>query len=69
MLRTAMDRPKKGSHGLRASSRVSLHPRYLALGDDPASCAAAYRALLLESLTVDQLSSIRDHMRQERALG
>lgn len=43
--------------------------RSLALGDDPASRAAAYRALLLEPLTINRLSSIRDHMRQERALG
>lgn len=55
--------------GLRASSRVSLHPGYLALGNDSASRAAAYQALLLEPLAGDQLSSIRNHMRQERALG
>jgi putative transposase len=55
--------------GLRASSRLSLHPGYLALGNDAASRAAAYRVLLLEPMAADQLLSIRDHMRQERALG
>ena len=55
--------------GLGTSSRVAPHPAYLALGKDPAACAAAYRALLLEPLRDDLVSSIRDHLRQERALG
>ena len=55
--------------GLRPSSRVSLHPAYLTLGEDHARRAAAYRALLLEPLTDDLLPSIRGHVRQERALG
>lgn len=55
--------------GLRSSSRVSLHPAYPTLGGDHDSRVAAYRTLLLEPLTDDLLSSIRDHIRQERALG
>lgn len=55
--------------GLRSSSRVSLHPACLTLGADHGGRAAAYRALLLEPLTDHLLSSIRDHVRQERALG
>lgn len=55
--------------GLRSSSGVSLHPAYLTLGYDHDGRVAAYRALLLEPLTDGLLSSIRDHTRQERALG
>ncbi len=55
--------------GLRPTSRITPHSGYLALGHDPDSRAAAYRALLLEPLIPEQVESIRVHLRQERALG
>jgi putative transposase len=54
---------------LRTDARLAPHPCYLALGADPATRAARYRELLLEPLNVDDLAAIRDHIRQERALG
>ena len=54
--------------GLRPGSRVTPHPVYLALGDG-STRSSAYRALLLEPLDDTVLASIRDHLRQERALG
>ena len=55
--------------GLRSNSRITPHAGYLALGGDPESRAANYRALLLEPLTDDVLGAVREHLRQERALG
>jgi len=55
--------------GLRQDSRLTLHPQYLALGDDSATRIARYRELLLEPLHEDELSAIRSHILQERALG
>lgn len=54
--------------GLRSGSRVTPHPVYLGLGDAVAR-VQAYRALLLEPLGEEVLAGIRDHLRQERALG
>ena len=54
--------------GLRADPRVTPHPLYLALGND-STRAGAYRTLLRESLQAEVLAGIRDHIRQERALG
>ncbi len=45
------------------------HPAFLAVGIDAQTRHATYRALLTESLSADDLTAIRDHMRQERALG
>lgn len=55
--------------GLRPYSRITPHAGYLALGIDPESRATAYRALLLEPLTDGVLGAVREHLRQERALG
>ena len=55
--------------GLKEDSRVSLHDGYLALGNDAETRVIAYRALLLEPLALGQVEVIRDHLRQERALG
>ncbi len=55
--------------GLRPNSRVTPHAAYLALGEEAQERSAAYRALLLEPLALEQLERIRDHVRQERALG
>ena len=54
--------------GLRANSRVTPHPVYLALGNE-STRADAYRTLLLEPLQEEALARIRAHLRQERALG
>lgn len=55
--------------GLIPNSRTTPHGNYLALGQDTGSQATAYRAMLLEPLTQEQVESIRDHLRQERASG
>ena len=55
--------------GVKFDPRLTPHPCYLALGHDPATRAERYRELLLEPLHADDLSNIRDHIRQERALG
>jgi len=55
--------------GIRSDPRLTPHPGYLALGADPATRAKRYRTLLLEPLHAGDLADIRDHIRQERALG
>lgn len=45
------------------------HPTFMALGEDTATRAARYREVLMEPLGQDQLDVVREHMRQERALG
>ena len=54
--------------GLRAEPLVTPHPLYLAIGYE-STRTGAYRTLLLESLQAEVLAGIRDHIRQERALG
>ena len=54
---------------LRCDSRWTPHPLYLALGLDSGQRAALYRVLLMQPLSPDDLQAIRDHIRQERALG
>lgn len=55
--------------GLRADVCLTPHPGYLALGGGASERSAAYRCLLMETLSDDVLVDIRSHMRQERALG
>lgn len=55
--------------GLRDDPRWTPHPIYLALGADAATRAANYRVLLIEVLDADDMAAIREHLRQERALG
>ena len=55
--------------GLKADHRVSLLSEYLALGTDAPTCATAYRQILMAAISDDDLAAIRDHLRQERALG
>lgn len=55
--------------GTRSDSRLTPHPSYLMLGPDQDTRARRYRELLVEPLNADELSAIRDHIRQERALG
>ena len=55
--------------GLCPDSRWHPHPAYLALGVDSATRAMCYRSILMDAMHPDDLTAIRDHMRQERALG
>ena len=48
---------------------VRAHPCYLALGADPATRTAAYRALFDEALPDDVLAEIRRYLQQQGALG
>ncbi len=61
------------SHGANAVGRVDpllcAHPEYLALGPDPASRAAAYRALLAEAVSEEEVDEIRRYLQQQKALG
>lgn len=48
---------------------ITLHPLYLALGPDPAHRGSVYREWLHAPLQPDEITRIRHHMAQERALG
>jgi len=53
----------------RVDSVVTPHACFLAMGSDPATRAAAYRQWLTEGMGDDDLTLVRNHLRQERALG
>jgi putative transposase len=55
--------------GLRTDPRLTPHPRYIALGSNPVARAAAYRLVLNEGISQDDLAMLRDYLRQERAMG
>lgn len=57
------------SLGLAADPIVTFHPTYLAMGPDPAQRGQRYREWLQQALSEEDLQAIRDHLRQERALG
>lgn len=48
---------------------LTPHPAYSALGATPAARADAYRQLLHEALSEDDLITIRNYLQQQRALG
>jgi putative transposase len=48
---------------------ITLHPLYLALGPDPARRGSVYREWLHAPLHPDEITRIRHHTAQERALG
>ena len=48
---------------------MTPHDVFLQLGPDVVSRTASYRAWLYASLAPEDLQAIRDHLRQERALG
>lgn len=48
---------------------LTPHPAFLTLGSSPAHRATAYQDLLASGLPDDQLSEIRAHLQQQRALG
>ncbi|TAN06333.1 MAG: transposase [Rhodanobacteraceae bacterium] len=55
--------------GLLGDALVTPHPNFLALGPDPVTRGATYRALLARGSDPDDLDRIRAHLQQERALG
>ena len=55
--------------GLRQEAILSPHPEYTALGPTSHTRAAAYGHLLREPLSDDDLTAIRTHLQQQRALG
>jgi putative transposase len=55
--------------GVRSDPLVTPHPTFLAFGDDPIARAGAYRTWLYEAIDATELQSIREHLKQERALG
>ncbi|MEO7324483.1 MAG: transposase, partial [Dokdonella sp.] len=48
---------------------VSAHAQFLALGRTDEERSAAYRALVRESISDEDLQAIRDYVQQQRALG
>jgi Transposase and inactivated derivatives len=55
--------------GLCADALVTPHDVFVRLGPDVVSRAASYRAWLYAPLVPKDLQAVRDHLRQERALG
>ena len=50
-------------------ARITSHPAYAALGSDASSRQEAYRTLIDEALSPDQLAAVRTHTQQQRVLG
>lgn len=61
------------SYGANAQGRQDLlvtpHPNFLALGPDADSRQAAYRELVMEAISDDDLTAIRLHLQRQHALG
>lgn len=55
--------------GLQACPLLQSHPAFVALGEDAATRATRYREVLMVPLDDENLRAVREHMRQERALG
>jgi len=55
--------------GHRRDVMLTSHPAYSALAATPEARAKAYRHLLLEVLSDDDLTAIRTYLQQQRALG
>jgi putative transposase len=55
--------------GLRPDRLLTLHPAQLALGTTLQSRAEAYRSVLEEAVTDDELTAIRLYLQQQRAWG
>jgi putative transposase len=54
---------------LRRDSIVTPHETFLAIAPDRAQRAEAYRVWLRAGVSDDELTDIRQHIKQERALG
>lgn len=61
------------SYSANANGRPDLlvtpHPGFLALGADPESRRAAYRELVKQVVSDDDLTAIRRHLQHQHALG
>lgn len=58
------------AHGnQRKDALLTPHPAYIALAATQAERAEAYRRLLSETVSDDDLTAIRAHLQQQRALG
>jgi len=55
--------------GLRQEAILSPHPEFTTLAATPEARAEVYRQLLRETLSDDDLQSIRTYLQQQRALG
>ncbi|MEP6899412.1 MAG: transposase, partial [Rhodanobacter sp.] len=55
--------------GLRQAAILSPHPEYTALASTPEARAEAYRQLLHQALSDEDLTAIRTYLQQQRALG
>ena len=55
--------------GLRPDALMTPHALYLSLGDTSAARAHTYQAWLMSGTDDEELTRIRAHMRQEKALG
>ena len=55
--------------GLRQEAILAPHSEYTALASTPEARAKAYRQLLRETLSDDDLKAIRTYLQQQRALG
>ena len=58
-----------GHLGLRQDARLTPHPGFMGLAQDPRARARAYRDMLTCGLDEATVADIRRHMQQERALG
>jgi putative transposase len=55
--------------GHRHDALLTEHPAYLGLGATPGERGTAYRALLSETVSDDEMLAIRLYLQQQRALG
>jgi putative transposase len=72
MVAVPEDHPWSSVHahlGLVQDPLITPHPLLDAMGRCTSERVAAYRDFLLEGMGPDELQSLRDHMRQERAWG
>ena len=72
MVATAEDYRWSSVHthlGLACDPLLTRHPLYMGLGGDPVSRAAAYQVWLQETMDLEQVGRVRQHLALERALG
>jgi len=59
----------RGAVGPRDHPLLAPHPTYVALGASPAERGQAYRAILGEAVSAEDLQAIRFYLQQQRAWG
>jgi len=72
MVQAPEDHPWSSVHanlGLRNDPLVTPHDTFLTMGTDPQQRAVAYRSWLRAGVSEDEISAIRLHLKQGRALG